>query len=149
MSVPKSLRKEGKLEAQTLAYAFAAHTDRICSNERCFQKRNRWCTTTEIVQMGHKIAIAIDMANVTRLENPRRLELQNEALEATYAIETLMEIAYRENLNSEGNPTIPDEKIEYWVKLLLALRSKIRRWRDGDKKRLKAKEEGEQPSVSA
>lgn len=85
MSVPKSQRREGKLEAQTMAYDFAAYTDGICSNERCFKKRSRWCTTMEIVQQAHRVAAAIDLANATRLENPRRLALQNEALEATHA----------------------------------------------------------------
>jgi hypothetical protein len=137
VSVPKGKRKEGKLEAQTLAYDFASLTDKICSNQKVFLKRNRWCTTTHLVRCVHEIAINIDLANETRLENPKRREFQDTALAKLIEANTVMEIAYRDNYNANsGHPTIPDGKIENWVRMLLELKSLIMKWRVSDTKRL-------------
>ena len=49
MSVPKSLRSEGKLRVITKANELAAYTIKICSNENCFPKRYRWCLTSKML----------------------------------------------------------------------------------------------------
>lgn len=137
MSVPKGKRKEGKLEAQTKAYDFASLTDKICSNQKVFLKRNRWCTTTQLVRCVHAIAINVDLANSTRLENPKRREYQDLALAKLIEANTIMEIAYRDNYKeTNGNPTIPDNKIENWIGQLLELKALIIKWRRNDEKRL-------------
>lgn len=137
MAVPKSERKQGKLEVQTKAYEFASLTDKICSNQKVFLKRNRWCSTTQLVRCTHEIAVNIDIANETRLENPTRREHQNLAIAKVIEANALMEIAYRDNFNmNSGKPTIPDNKIENWIGKLLELKSLLIKWRRNDEKRL-------------
>lgn len=141
MSVVKGLRTEGKLVAQTKAYDFASYTHCICSNEKVFLKRNRWCSTQKIVEAVDEIAVFVDLANNIIIKKTlppetykRNLDLrkqyQNNAIEISYRVETLMEIAYRDN-NREGRH-IEDDKINYWIGLLLELRSQIRKWRDSE-----------------
>ncbi len=141
MSVVKGLRAEGKLVAQTKAYDFASHTHCICSNEKVFLKRNRWCSTQKIVEAVDEIAVLVDLANYVNIKKSlppeslkRNLEIrkqyQTKAIEISYRVETLMEIAYRDN-NREGRH-IDDKKIDYWMSLLLELRSQIRKWRDSE-----------------
>lgn len=137
MSVPKSLRCEGKLTVQTKAYDFASYTHQICSNEKVFLKRNRWCSTQKLVQVADEIAVNIEIANNVNVKNKtpiqieKRRQYQNLALEKSIELECLMEIAYRDN-NREGRH-ISDDKMEYWVGLLLELRCLIRKWRDSTK----------------
>ena len=141
MSVVKGLRAEGKLVAQTKAYDFASYTHCICSNEKVFLKRNRWCSTQKIVEAVDEIAVYVDLANYINIKKSlppeiykQNLELrkkyQTHAIEISYRVETLMEIAYRDN-NREGRH-IEDDKINYWIGLLLELRSQIRKWRDSE-----------------
>ena len=49
MSVVKSKRTKGKMEVITKAHDLAEHTVRICSNEKNFPKRYRWCITAKVV----------------------------------------------------------------------------------------------------
>lgn len=137
MSVPKSLRNQGKLTVQTKGYDFASYTHQICSNENVFLKRNRWCSTAKIIQVCDEIVVNIEIANNVNVKNKtpeqiaKRRQYQNLALEKSVELEALMEIAYRDN-NREGRH-ISDDKMEYWVGLLLELRGLIRKWRDSTK----------------
>lgn len=141
MSVPKSLRKEGKLEVQTKMYDLASLTDKMCSNEHIFLKRNRWCITKALVDCIHEAAVNVDIANFTKLnENfaKDRLEYQTRAFRKLIEAETLMEIAYRDNYNeNKGCSTIPDTTIVNWLKSLEETRTLVRKWIASDKKRLK------------
>ena len=132
MSVYKSKRAKGKLRVQTKAYELASHTHLICSNEKVFKKRYRWCSTNKIVSVVDEIAVNIDVANEINLGNPLRAKYQNLAIVKSIELETLMEIAYRNN-NRESK-SLDDDKFYYWVDLLLELRSLIRKWRDSEKK---------------
>ncbi len=141
LSVVKGLRTEGKLVTQTKAYDFASYTHQIVSNEKVFLKRYRWCSTAKIVEAVDEIAVLVDLANNINVKKSlpaeslkKNLELrrqyQTKAIEVSYRVETLMEIAYRDN-NREGRH-IDDNKINYWVGLLLELRSQIRKWRESE-----------------
>lgn len=134
MSVPKSLRSVGKLNVQTKAYDFASYTHHICTNEKVFLKRYRWCSTAKIIEACDSIVFNIDLANSVdiRGKNPimlnKRLELQQNAIDNSIILESLMEIAYRDN-NREGR-LIADSKIEFWIKSLLELRTLLRSWKE-------------------
>ena len=88
----------------------------------------------KIIEVTDQIVVYIDLANAVdlRTKNPEkvkeRLKLQQMAIDKSIALESLMEIAYRDN-NQEGRH-IPDDKIDYWVGLLLELRVLIRKWRE-------------------
>ncbi len=49
MAVPEGKRTESKLAVQTKAIELAIYTVTICSNEKNFPKRYRWCLTNKIV----------------------------------------------------------------------------------------------------
>ena len=63
MSVVASKRGEGKLLVLTKANELAVYTIRICSNERNFPKRYRWCITAKIVDSAMDISNYANMAN--------------------------------------------------------------------------------------
>lgn len=131
MSVHKSEQGERKLRVQTKAYELASYTHCICSNEQVFLKRNRWCSTSKIVDVVDNIAVNIDIANEIDIADPRRKQYQNIAIAKTIELETLMEIAYRDNNREKKN--LPDDKFYYWAGQVLELRLLIRKWRDSSK----------------
>lgn len=149
MSVVQGLRSQGKLEVQTKAYDFASYTHKICSNQKVFFKRYRWCSTAKIIEAVDEIATYIDLANQINIrkdltaetlkENKKlRRKYQTKAIEASIKCETLMEIAYRNNRAKEEPDTleqaeeqvgISHDKFYHWVGLLLEVRALIRKWR--------------------
>ena len=135
MSVPKNKRSQGKLTVIVKAYQFASYTHEICSNEKVFLKRNRWCSTMKIADTADDIAIYCELANECDVRNEEglneRKRLQQLALQCSSKAETLMEIAYRDNNRKKQN--LLDDKFEYWVGLLVELRTLIRKWRDSVK----------------
>ena len=136
MSVPKHKRSEGKLIVQTKAYEFASYTHQICSNEKVFLKRNRWCGTSKIVDTVDEIVVNIDIANEIDIRDtsnlPERRRYQDLAITMTIRLETLMEIAYRDNNRERKN--LPDDKFNFWIDSLLELRMLIRKWRNSIRK---------------
>lgn len=157
MSVVEGLRDDGKLEVQTKTYDFASYTHKICSNQKVFFKRYRWCSTSKIIDAVDDICVYIDLANQVNIRKDlkpdtlkknkqTRKQYQTKAIEVSIRLETLMEIAYRNNrVKSESNPTtneisttdedkgevgISQDKFYYWVGLLLEVRSLIRKWRE-------------------
>ena len=63
MSVPEGKRTESKLEVQTKARELAKYTTEICSNEKVFPKRDRWCITNRIVNVVLTIMEEVDTAH--------------------------------------------------------------------------------------
>lgn len=47
MAVPEGKRTESKLAVQTKVIELAEYTITICSNEKNFPKRYRWCLTNK------------------------------------------------------------------------------------------------------
>ena len=69
MSVPKSKRSHGRLEALTKARAIKNYTLQVCTNEKNFPKRYRWCITNNIVEETTEICRKIVRANAIRVVN--------------------------------------------------------------------------------
>ena len=88
----------------------------------------------KIIEVTNEIVVNIDLANAIDCRSKKqekineRLKFQNLALVKTIELESLMEIAYRDN-NQESRH-IDDDKMNYWVGLLLELRGLIRKWRE-------------------
>ena len=133
MSVPLSKRKEGELKVFTQARKFVSHTIHICSNEKVFPKRYRWCITNKIVDTSISMLQHIDLANAFRLDDPSsarlRLNYQNQALAETFALLTLMNLAR----DAFG---VPGPKMLYWTGLLVPIQDLIRGWKRSDKTRI-------------
>ena len=94
----------------------------------------------KIIEVTNEIVVNIDLANAIDCRSKKqekineRLKFQNLALVKTIELESLMEIAYRDN-NQESRH-IDDDKMNYWVGLLLELRGLIRKWREKNAVRL-------------
>ena len=129
MSVVKSKRTESELEVVNKAIALSSYTIHICSNEKNFPKRYRWCLTGKIVEHTIDACNYINMANSVFVSSDRdfqtRRQYQNKALASTYALLTMMDIAYR----TFG---IDDDRIEHWVGLVIDVQNLIRNWRKSD-----------------
>jgi len=84
MSVPESKRAEGELKVITKSRELTARTLRICSNEKHFPKRLRWCFTSHICKECNEMLSAIIKANsvyvLTEEDAQLRIRYWREAL---------------------------------------------------------------------
>ena len=129
MSVVLNKRSEGKLKVLTKANELATYTIKICSNEKHFPKRYRWCITNKIVDTVIDINNFTYMANAIYVKGEAefalRKQFQTRALAATYSLLGMIDIAYR----TFG---IESSRIEYWTRLIVDVQTLIRNWRKGD-----------------
>lgn len=134
MSVVKSKRTESKLEVVTKAIELSTYTIHICSNEKNFPKRYRWCLTGKIVDFTIDICNFTNMANSVYVSNYKdfntRRQYQNKALAASYALLTMMDIAY-------ATFGIDDDRIQHWVGLVINVQNLLRNWRKSDSEKYK------------
>ena len=134
MSVVKSKRTESKLEIVTKSIELSSYTIHICSNEKNFPKRYRWCLTGKIVDFTIDICNFTNMANSVFVSNSKdfhtRRQYQNKALAASYALLTMMDIAY----STFG---IDDDRIQHWVGLVIDVQNLLRNWRKSDSEKYK------------
>jgi hypothetical protein len=132
MSVPKSKRSEGQLTVLVKANELATHTIKICSNEKNFPKHYRWCITNKIVDSALDINNYITMANAVFVTDKNdvalRKQFQTKAIAASYALLSMMDIAYR----TFG---IESKKIEYWTGLVIEVQNYLRNWKKSDAER--------------
>ena len=134
MSVVKSKRTESRLEVLLAANQLAEYTIRICSNEKSFPKRYRWCITSKIVDKAMDINNMAQEANaiyVSTLQDYQiRRNLQTKALAATYALLSDIELAHR-IFGIDG------KRVENWVAQATHEQILIRKWRKADEDRFK------------
>ena len=134
MSVVKSKRTESKLEVLLVANQIAEYTIRICSNERSFPKRFRWCITSKIVDLAMEINNMVQEANSVYVKTARdyyiRRDLQTKSLAATYSLLTDIDLAHR-IFGIDG------KRIDHWVGQVTHEQILIRNWRKSDADRYK------------
>ncbi len=132
MSVVKSKREVGKLAAITKANELAMYTIRICSNEKHFPKRYRWCITNKIVESVLEINNLSNKANSVYVKDKDdyllRKRFQTAALAETYSLLSMIDIGFR----TFG---IDSKKIKHWTGLVLEVQNLIRSWRRNDYRR--------------
>ena len=141
MSKPLTLRtsdNSGKLENFKLADTaddLAAYTCSICTNEKNFPKRYRWCITNKIVDSAIEIDRLIYMANKILVEYPEdfrmRQSFQKKALAETYALTSMIQIALKVF-------SIEASRFKFWTEKVVNLRNQLRQWVRGDKTRYTA-----------
>ena len=134
MSVPKYKRQQSKFELINKATAITAYTLKMCSNEKIFPKRYRWCITDKLVdtmlEMGKDIKIANSIKVSDSNDFAMRKAYQTRALAATNAIFNLMDVAY-------GMFDIEDSTIDYWTGAMLEVQTLLKNWRTADIERYK------------
>jgi len=134
MSVVKSKRGESDLAIINKSRELAVYTARICSNEKNFPKRYRWCITSKIVSDAFDIYGNIRKVNTIfvkiRPDYDIRRQCQNKARGALDSLLGNMDIAY----SMFG---INDKRIEYWTGLVIKVQSLLRNWMKSDYERYK------------
>lgn len=136
MSVVKSKQTEGKLLVITRARELATYTIKICSNEKNFSKRYRWCITSKIVECALSINNNVNAANSVYVKDgdagdyTLRKQYQTKALAETYALLSMIDIAF----NTFG---IESGRDEYWTRLAHEVQTLLRNWRNADYNRYK------------
>lgn len=136
MSVVVSKRSQSKLEVFIRANELSAFTIRLCSNEKNFPKRYRWCLTSKIVDSIVDMYKDLTMANKIRVENlidyETRENLQNRALGNLEASLALMDIAFRVF-------QLEEDKVNHWVGLVEEVQKLLKAWKRSDSSRFKDK----------
>jgi len=129
MSVVKSKQSVGKLVVITKSRDLAEYTLRICSNEKSFPKRYRWCLTSKIVESAMNINNYVNMANSVFVKDDNdyilRKSYQTRALAESYALLSMIDIAYK----TYGLET---KRIEYWTGLINEVQNLLRAWRKAE-----------------
>ena len=131
MSVVKSKRGQGKLLVYTRSNELAVYTIKICSNEKHFPKRYRWCITNKLVECALTINNCVSAANAIYIADgdeeahKMRRNYQTKALAESYALLSMIDIAYR----TFG---IESDRIEFWTRLVKDVQGLIRNWRKSE-----------------
>jgi hypothetical protein len=125
-SVVKSKRKETKSTVITKADELAAYTVHICSNEKYFPKRYRWCITAKIVNTAIDISTYAHMANPIYVGGDLQMlrirkSLQTKTYISTFNLLSLINIAYN-TFHIDGR------RVEYWTGLVIELQEMIKNW---------------------
>ena len=98
MAVVKSKRGESELDIITKARELAVYTIKICTNEKNFPKRYRWCVTNEIVKSVVMINSDIRRANEVFVKDDAdyllRKDFQSKAMSEIGALLGNMDIVY-------------------------------------------------------
>ena len=132
MAVVKSKRGESELNVVTNSRKLAVYTIKICTNEKNFPKRYRWCVTNEIVKNTNIIHSNILKANSIYVKDESDYKLrkryQNIALAEIGSLLGNMDIAY-ELFN------ISDKRMFYWTGLVIDVQNLLRNWKKSDTKR--------------
>ena len=140
MSVVKSKQERGELTIITRSAELTAYTVQICTNEKNFPKRYRWCVTNKIVDSAVDINRYINAANSVKVEYPEdyrmRQGFQKKALAESYSLLATITIAHK----IFG---IESSRLEYWSRKIYDVQNLTRAWIRSDKERyskeLKAK----------
>lgn len=143
MSVPEGKRSKPKMEVQTLAIRLAVYTDEICSNEKRFPKRRRWAGANRLINYADDIVADIYAANEIRVSTQEdfnlRRSFQTHAIASVGKMLGILQRVYESKFyNLDG------VSIEYWVDLIMNVKSKLMSWRNSDMEGWKKKKKSEQ-----
>lgn len=135
MSVIVSKRSETKLAFLDTAEKLAVHTMTICSNEKHFPKRYRWCLTSKIVDAAVNVVALANKANAIyptgRDEIRLRLRYVNEAIAEVSSLLSLIPVAakmFQIDLQSKA--------VAYWLEVATYEKTLLMKWRTRNQEKL-------------
>jgi hypothetical protein len=143
MSVPKGKRKESELVVITEADKLVTYTIRICTNEKKFPKRYRWCLTKNIVEAAVCMKEYISRANSVHINDREsyilRRTYQQRAIAELAAMHASMDVAFRvfSGLRSIMNDA-KEINIVFWTQQLATVKKLLLAWKKKDTERYKA-----------
>ena len=125
MSVPVSKRSQSTCLAVCKADELCAYTVKICSNEKNFPKRYRWCLTNKIVDSAANVDRFASAANSIRVtdtvSHQIRRGYQLRSFAESKSLESMVRIAY-------NTFHIDDSRIEYWAQLIYDVQNLLYAW---------------------
>lgn len=135
MSVVAGKRGTGDLTVITKANDLVDYTLQICTNEKNFPKRYRWCVTNRIIDLTNEICDLLIHANAVYVRKDddslsRRVSYQTRALEMTEVLLNQIQRAYRRF-------SLESRRVEHWTGLIEEIQRLIKGWRRSDKERYK------------
>lgn len=132
MSVVQSKRSESLLSVVLKAEDLCVWTLRLCSNEKHFPKRYRWCFTQHIVNDTIKLCQSISQANYIKVNTKddwnRRKALQTDASIAAATILLDINIAFKMF-------DIESKTIKHWSNQVSDVIRLLNAWKRSDHKR--------------
>ena len=139
MSVPEGQRKQSRLEVLVKALEVATYTNQILANKKKFDPMYDDVLGNKIRDAGQNIYRYARSANDLRVQKPVTQQIDPEAKEARYRLQTkaiqecgellvLIDMAY-------GTYHLSAKRVEHWGRLTKTARDYLRKWREADKKR--------------
>ena len=136
MSVLSRLRSESELTVILKARELTVYTMTVCSNEKRFPKRYRWCLTGKLIDEAHELLRKLTFANSMMVDEPaesqRRRLMQAEAMAHSFCLLTEINLAFE----FFG---LPEREVRYWTGLIMEVQRLLKTWQKSDAARLGAK----------
>lgn len=150
MTVIKSKRKFTPLQAITEIKNLVMYTIQLCTDERRFPKRYRWCLTQKIVDAAINVKANAAKANSVYVHDAEcyklRRDYQQRALAELSALEVLMDTAYnlfaglrqsKPAATGEGPKRQKGINISTWSCQLITVHKMLLAWKKTDADRYK------------
>ena len=132
MAVVQSKRKQGEMIVFTKTRELATYTITICSNEKNFPKRYRWCITSKIVEEALSIETNASKANSVFVHDNYDYQLrkryQSLAIASTHAMLSMIDIAYRVF-------GIDGKRVAYWTNLIKEVQILLCNWKKSEEEK--------------
>lgn len=129
MSVLARLRHESELTVILKARELTVYTMTVCSNEKRFPKRYRWCMTAKIVNEAQDLLRKLTFANSLRADCAedwqRRRSMQQEAMAHSFCLLTEVNLAFE----FFG---LPENEIRHWTGLIAEVQRLLKTWQKSD-----------------
>ena len=136
MSVLSRLRSESELSVILKARELTVYTMTVCSNERRFPKRYRWCLNAKLIDEAQELLRKLTFANSMRADDPaegqRRRVMQAEAMAHSFCLLTEINLAFE----FFG---LPEREVRYWTGLVMEVQRLLKTWQKSDAARFGAK----------
>lgn len=146
MAIPKSKRTTTPLSVLVEADTLACYTILICTDEKRFPKRYRWCLTKQIIESAVQIKMHIAKANAVYVNDAESTKLrrtyQQEAVADIAALSATMDTAFRLFSGLRHIDTAEKPKkcinIATWTAQLDKVKSLLLAWKKSDTEKYKS-----------
>lgn len=146
MAIPKSKRSTTPLSVLVEADTLACYTILICTDEKRFPKRYRWCLTQQIIESAIQAKMHIAKANSVYVNDTESAKLrrtyQQEAIADIAALSAAMDTAFRlfSGLRHIDVVEKPKKRINIatWTNQLGKVKSLLLAWKKSDSEKYKS-----------
>lgn len=146
MAIPKSKRTTTPLSVLVEADTLACYTILICTDEKRFPKRYRWCLTKQIIESAVQAKMHIAKANAVYVNDAESAKIrrtyQQEAVADIAALSATMDTAFRLFSGLRHIDTAEKPKkcinIATWTAQLDKVKSLLLAWKKSDTEKYKS-----------